>query len=67
MHIHYFRDIPLALGALAILIGLWRGGSTVTPCVTPDGENPQWFCGAVLNFVGVVLLAFAALGHFTPK
>jgi hypothetical protein len=67
MHINYLRDIPLALGIAAILIGLARGGSSFAPCATPDGENPQWFCRVVLNFVGLVLIGFAILGNFTPS
>jgi hypothetical protein len=66
MHIHYLRDIPLALGVAAILIGLYRGGSAISPCATPDGENPQWFCRVVLNFVGVILIGFAILGNYSP-
>ncbi len=67
MHINFFRDIPLALGVLAILIGLWRGGNAISPCATPDGENPQWYCRAILNFVGTVLICFGILGNFAPK
>jgi len=66
MHIHYFRDIPLALGIVAILIGVYRGGSSFSPCATLDGENPQWYCRAVLNFVGTILICFGILGNFAP-
>lgn len=65
MHINYLRDIPLALGVTAILIALFRPG-TASPCITPDGENPQWFCRAVLNFVGVCLIGFAILAQYSP-
>lgn len=67
MHLNYYRDIPLALGVLAILIGIIRGGRNFSPCTTPDGENPQWYCRAVLNFVGTILIFFGILGNFTPK
>lgn len=67
MHLLYLRDIPLVLGILAILVGLFRGGNSFAPCATPDGENPQWFCRAVLNFVGVCLIGFAIIGNFTPR
>jgi hypothetical protein len=67
MHVNYFRDIPLALGIIAILIGVVRGGKSFSPCATPDGENPQWYCRAVLNFVGTVLICFGILGNFTPR
>jgi hypothetical protein len=67
MHMNLLRDVPLALGVAAILIGLARGGSPIAPCATPDGENPQWFCRVVLNFVGICLIGFAILGNYTPK
>jgi hypothetical protein len=66
MQINYFRDIPLLFGIAAILIGLVRGGSNFSPCATPDGENPQWFCRAILNFVGACLIGFAILGNYSP-
>ena len=66
MHINYLRDIPLALGILAILIALTRRGNPIVPCDTPDGENPQWLCKVVLNFVGVCLIGFAILAQHSP-
>ncbi|NYF79391.1 hypothetical protein [Granulicella arctica] len=67
MHINLLRDIPLALGIIFILIGFARGGSrTFAPCATPDGENPQWFCRVVLNFVGLLLIGFGILGSYFP-
>jgi len=66
MHINVLRDIPLALGIIAILIGLVWGGGSFSPFSSPDPENPQWFCRVVLNFVGTVLIGFAILGNFSP-
>lgn len=60
MHIHYGRDIPLALGALALLIGTLRKAG---PC---QGDGPDWFCKLVFFFVGVVLIGFGILGHYSP-
>ena len=65
MHINLGRDIPLLLGAIAILIGAFR--TATDRCVTtPDDENPQWLCRAVFYFVGTVLIGFAIVGHYSP-
>jgi hypothetical protein len=65
MHPNLVRDIPLALGVLAILIGISRYATD--RCVqTLDAENPQWFCRAVLYFAGTLLIGFGILGHYTP-
>ena len=65
MHPNLVRDIPLALGVVAVLIGVSRYATD--RCVpTPDQENCQWFCRAVFYFVGTVLIGFGVLGQFAP-
>ncbi len=65
MHIHYFRDIPLLLGVIALLTGFWRNGFEVKACSDPS--TPQWMCRLVFLFTGTVLIGFGILGNFTPR
>jgi hypothetical protein len=64
MHIHYLRDIPLILGAIVILVGIFRKTPNNQPICT--GTDPQWMCRVVFYFVGFVLLGFGVLGNYTP-
>jgi|GEM_PF-2809166 len=66
MHINVLRDIPIALGIIAILIGFLRPGNSFTPCASEDGTNPQWLCRVVFHFVGIVLICFGILGNYSP-
>jgi uncharacterized membrane protein YczE len=66
MHPNLVRDIPIALGIVAILIGIFRHATN--QCVnTPDQENPQWFCRAVFYFVGTVLIGLGLVENFAPR
>jgi hypothetical protein len=58
---HPLRDIPLALGTLALLIGAFRSGAPIC-----HDDSPQWLCKVVFYFVGTVLIGFSILGHYSP-
>ncbi len=64
MQIHYLRDIPLALGIIALLIGIFRNLPDSKPNCSET--NPQWMCRAVFYFVGSVLICFGVLGNYFP-
>jgi hypothetical protein len=67
MHPNLGRDIPLLLGAIALLIGISRATTAEDRCTpTPDGENPQWFCRAMFYFIGTVLICLGVVGHYSP-
>jgi hypothetical protein len=65
MHIHYFRDIPLLLGAAVLLTGFYRNGFEIKACSDPGA--PQWLCRLVFLFTGTVLIGFGVLGNFAPR
>jgi hypothetical protein len=64
MHLHYLRDVPFALGIVAILVGIYRNGFEVRACSDP--ATPQWLCRLVFFFTGTVLIGFGILGNYTP-
>ncbi len=67
MQIHYLRDIPLLLGAIAMLVAIVRPTpEPSTTRVNSEEADPQWICRAVFYFVGFVLIGFGVLGNYTP-
>jgi hypothetical protein len=64
MHIVYLRDIPLAIGLIVLLTGIYRNGFEIKACSAPD--SPQWLCRLVFFFTGTVLIGFGILGNFSP-
>jgi uncharacterized membrane protein YczE len=65
MHIQYLRDVPFALGILALLVGIFRNGFEVR--ISPDPDCPQWFCRAMFLVVGTLLICFGIIGNFYPS
>jgi hypothetical protein len=64
MHIVPLRDIPLAIGVIALLIGIYRNGFEIKACSDPGA--PQWLCRLVFFFTGTVLIGFGILGNYSP-
>jgi len=64
MHIVPLRDIPLAIGLIVLLTGIYRNGFEIKACSSPD--SPQWLCRLVFFFTGTVLVCFGILGNFSP-
>jgi hypothetical protein len=65
MHINYLRDIPLALGILALLLGIFTNGFEIR--LPGDSDCPQWFCRPMLLILGVLLIGFSFVGDLTPQ
>jgi hypothetical protein len=61
---NYLRDIPLALGIIALLIGIFRNGIDVR--TGPEPDSPQWLCRAMFLVVGTLLVCFSFIGNYTP-
>jgi hypothetical protein len=62
MHIHYLRDIPLCLGVIVLLVGIFTRGFEIKCCA----DEPQWFCRPMLLLLGTLLLCFSFVGQLTP-
>lgn len=66
MHITLLRDIPLTLGVIAMLIGIFRRTPT-TMQAAPSSDDPQWMCRGVFFFLGFVLIGFGVLGNYSAR
>lgn len=64
MHLVYLRDIPLAIGLIVLLTGIYRNGFEIKACSDP--ASPQWLCRLVFFFTGTVLIGFGILGNYSP-
>ncbi len=64
MHIVPLRDIPLAIGFIVLLTGIYRNGFELKACSDP--ASPQWLCRLVFFFTGTVLIGFGILGNYSP-
>jgi hypothetical protein len=64
MHLVFLRDIPFILGAVILLVGVYRNGFEIKACSGPGGE--QWLCRLVFFFTGTVLVCFGVLGNYAP-
>jgi hypothetical protein len=61
----YLFYIPLALGILSLLLGIFTNGFEIR--LKGDPECPQWFCRQMLLILGVLLIGFSFVGYLTPQ
>jgi hypothetical protein len=63
VHINYLRDIPLGLGLIFLLVGIFTNGFEIKI----DPNSPQWLCRPMLLIIGTLLICFSFVGQLTPQ